>query len=102
MSEAPGRNTREYARQLQEKFELYLLGLIFTLLALAVQTAKFGAAPCADGLEVAGWVSLLISGLVGLSRMEGVPSPTRCTQRKWTWRPNGTASVWQPTRARAW
>ena len=35
----------DYSRQLQEKFELYLLALIFTLLGLAVQTAKF------DGLS---------------------------------------------------
>lgn len=73
MSDLPGRGSRDYARQLQEKFELYLLGLIFTLLALAVQTAKFGASPWADGLEVAGWIALLISGLVGLSRMEWMP-----------------------------
>lgn len=67
-------NDREYGIQLQEKFELYFLGLIFTVLALAVQTAKFDniniAAAC---LELASWVTLLISGLVGLRRMEWIP-----------------------------
>lgn len=60
----------EYSRQLQEKFELYLLGLIFTLLGLAVQTANFGNSQFADIAELLGWLSLLISGLVGLSRIE--------------------------------
>ena len=63
----------EYSRQLQEKFELYLLALIFTLLGLAVQTAKFGAHQPADALELLGWTCLLISGFVGLSRIEWLP-----------------------------
>jgi len=63
----------EYSRQLQEKFELYLLALIFTLLGLAVQTAKFGINQLADILELLGWVFLLISGLAGLSRLEWLP-----------------------------
>ncbi len=63
----------EYSRQLQEKFELYLLALIFTLLGLAVQTAKFGTSQLADALELLGWLSLLMSGLVGLSRLEWLP-----------------------------
>lgn len=73
MSEASGKSDVEYARQLQEKFELYLLGLIFTLLALAIQTAKFGANDYADAMELAGWLSLLVSGLFGLSRIEWIP-----------------------------
>ena len=67
-------NDREYGLHLQEKFEVYLLGLTFTVLALAVQTAKFDnvniVAAC---LELASWVVLLISGLVGLWRMEWIP-----------------------------
>jgi hypothetical protein len=67
-------DAREYGLQLQEKFELYLLALIFTVLALAVQTAKFDniniVAVC---LELASWVVLLFSGLVGLRRMEWIP-----------------------------
>lgn len=67
-------NGREYGIQLQEKLEFYFLGLIFTILALAVQTAKFDniniVAAC---LELSSWVALLISGLVGLWRMEWIP-----------------------------
>lgn len=73
MSEKSGNSDVAYARQLQEKFELYLLGLIFTLLALAIQTAKFGASDWADAFEVGGWLCLLVSGLFGLSRLEWVP-----------------------------
>ncbi|MGC2970457.1 hypothetical protein [Paraburkholderia aspalathi] len=63
----------EHSRELQEKFELYLLALIFTILGLAIQTAKFGASHAADVLEIVGWVSLVLSGMVGLSRLEWVP-----------------------------
>src|SRR5688572_20620227 len=47
----------------QEKFEFYLLALIFTILGLAVQTAKFGSHVVADALELCSWAALLISGL---------------------------------------
>ena len=63
----------EYARQLQEKFELYLLALVFTLLGLAVQTAKFESNDWANFLELTGWVSLIVSGVVGISRLEWLP-----------------------------
>ncbi|KWA08771.1 hypothetical protein [Burkholderia territorii] len=63
----------EHSRELQEKFELYLLGLIFTILALAIQTAKFGNSRVPDALEILAWISLGLSGLVGLSRLEWVP-----------------------------
>ena len=61
----------EYSRQLQEKFELYLLALTFTLLGLAVQTAKFGSFRMADALEILGWIALAISGLSGLPDPSG-------------------------------
>jgi hypothetical protein len=63
----------EYARSLQEKFELYLLALVFTILGLAIQTAKLGAGSWPGLLEFSGWVALLLSGLVGLWRMEWIP-----------------------------
>ncbi|PCE27520.1 hypothetical protein BWP39_03180 [Paraburkholderia acidicola] len=63
----------EYSRQLQEKFELYLLALTFTILGLAIQTAKFGTTHLSDLLEVCGWFALLASGLTGLSRLEWLP-----------------------------
>jgi hypothetical protein len=67
-------NPNEVAAQgLQEKFELYLLGLAFTLLGLAIQTAKFEGPPPQRIIELTGWFLLLISGLVGLLRLRHVP-----------------------------
>lgn len=61
------------AQQTQEKFEFYLLSLVFTLLALSIQTAKFGIAIPADALELVGWLFFIVSGIAGLWRMEWVP-----------------------------
>lgn len=60
----------EIAHQTQEKFEFYLLSLVFTLLALSVQTAKFGDNIIPTIFELSGWLFLLISGLFGLWRIE--------------------------------
>ena len=65
------------AQRIQEKFDAYLLGLIFTVLGLSIQTAKFGASRYADLLELLAWVLLLVAGLVGLSRLEWVPEISR-------------------------
>ncbi len=81
MSDQSSKSDLEYSRQLQEKFELYLLALIFTLLGLAVQTAKFGTSQTADILELLGWALLLISGLVGLSRLEWLPVAYKTNSR---------------------
>src|SRR5262245_61962142 len=63
----------DVARKLQEKYEWYFLALIFTVLGLSVQTAKLGHSFGADIFEVMGWVSLLVSGIAGLSRVELAP-----------------------------
>jgi len=60
----------EVAHQTQEKFEFYLISLVFTLLALSVQTAKFGDNIIPTIFELSGWLFLLISGLLGLWRIE--------------------------------
>ena len=64
---------REVAQRSQEKFEFYLVGLVFTLLALSIQTAKFGQSNLSDVFELSGWVSLAVSGLIGLWRLEYIP-----------------------------
>ncbi|MBI4205628.1 MAG: hypothetical protein HY527_11435 [Betaproteobacteria bacterium] len=61
---------REIAHKTQEKFEFYVISLVFTLLALSIQTAKFGEFVIADSLELLGWLCLLISGIAGLWRLE--------------------------------
>ena len=64
---------REVAQRSQEKFEFYLIGLVFTLLALSIQTAVFGQSRVADACELMGWVSLVVSGIAGLWRLEYIP-----------------------------
>jgi len=63
----------EIAQKLQERFEFYLIALAFTILGLSIQTASFSRNPVPDMLELSAWCSLLISGLVGLSRLEWIP-----------------------------
>lgn len=67
MSEAPT------PKGVMEKIEFYFLGLTFTLLALAVQTFKPTYSLAADVVEIFGWIALLISGLLGLSKVEWIP-----------------------------
>ena len=67
------KSEREIALDAQEKFEFYLISLVFTLLALSIQTAKFGQSSVGDLLELFGWFAFLISGLTGLSRLEYLP-----------------------------
>jgi hypothetical protein len=67
----------EIGQRIQEKFDAYLLGLIFTLLGLSIQTAKFGASRVADTLEILAWLLLLAAGLAGLSRLEWIPEQYR-------------------------
>lgn len=52
MAESATPSNTAIAQRIQEKFDAYLLGLIFTVLGLSIQTAKFGALPWADVLEI--------------------------------------------------
>jgi hypothetical protein len=61
----------EHSIQIQQKFEFYFLALVFTVLGLSIQTAEFSSRFQA-GCEIAAWLSLLASGLAGLSRMEWI------------------------------
>jgi hypothetical protein len=72
---------RELAQQTQEKFQFYVLALNFTLLAAAIQTARFGAYILQDWLELIGWLGLLSAGIVGLWKIEW-SSPIRVQYAK--------------------
>jgi len=63
----------DVGQRIQEKFQFYILGLIFTLLGLAVQTAVFGASIVADVFELTAWIFFLVSALVMMSRLEWTP-----------------------------
>jgi NhaP-type Na+/H+ or K+/H+ antiporter len=62
---------RKLAHDAQEKFDHYFPVLAFSILGLAVQTAKFGHS--ADRLEVASWALLLVAGLLALWRLKKTP-----------------------------
>src|SRR5882724_30641 len=70
MTEPPSPSNTVIAQRTQEKFDDFLLGLIFTILGLSMQTARFGGSPVADLSELLGWALFLVAGLVGLSRFE--------------------------------
>jgi hypothetical protein len=63
---------QEISIQTQQKFEFYFLALVFTVLGLSIQTSVFTSEKQA-AIEIIAWVSFLISGLAGLSRMEWIP-----------------------------
>jgi hypothetical protein len=64
------RENEDIAIEIQNKYHFYFLGLTFTVLALAVETAQFGNGVIADRLELGGWLLLLLSAIAGLSHME--------------------------------
>jgi hypothetical protein len=64
---------QEAAQRIQEKFYFYLVGLAFTILGLSIQTSKLGEFVLSDVFELLGWISLMISGIVGLLRLEWEP-----------------------------
>jgi hypothetical protein len=60
-------------QRIQERFDFYLIALTFAVLGFATQTAHFGRSSVADAAELSSWLILLISGVVGLSRLEWLP-----------------------------
>ncbi|WP_125181561.1 hypothetical protein [Thiohalobacter thiocyanaticus] len=70
-------DTYRKALDFQEKFELYFVSLTFALLALVIQSADSSSGIVAGVAEIIGWVSLLISGLVQLYRLQLVPVALR-------------------------
>jgi len=61
------------ARELSHKFEFYFIALVFTILGLSIQTSSFIKDYFQYIFEIFAWVSFLISGLAGLSRLEWIP-----------------------------
>lgn len=63
----------ELGQQVQTKFHFYMVSLVFTILGLAVETAKFGGPRAAGIFELFAWFCLFISGVIALFRFEAVP-----------------------------
>lgn len=61
------------ATELEHKLSFYFVALIFTILGLAIQTAKIGIDSWNVYLEIVSWGTLLISGLLLLSKLECLP-----------------------------
>src|SRR2546425_10742445 len=59
----------ELAYSIKEKLELYLVGLAFATLALAIQTAKFDGSTISQIAEFVGWFFMLVSAIVGVWRV---------------------------------
>ena len=62
--------------QFQSRLEFYFffLGLTFTILALSIQTSNLTTNPFVTIFELMSWVSLLVAGLIGLSRLFWFPT----------------------------
>ena len=67
------KSSAEIAIELRAKFEFYLLALVFSILGLSIQTAEFGTYLTADAFELAGWMLLFASGVIGILRGEWIP-----------------------------
>lgn len=61
-----------HGRSVQEKFDFYLLALVFTILGLSIQTATFTHA--SFKFEISAWILLVLSGISGLLRLENAPN----------------------------
>lgn len=72
LSDKPDR-LAHFAYETQGKFDLYLVSLTFTIMALSIQTAPSETALLGKVLEISSWGLFLISGCVGLWRLEWVP-----------------------------
>lgn len=64
---------RTIARELSHKYEYYFIALVFTILAFSIQTTEMVNKFAQVWFEIISWVLLMISGLIGLSRLERIP-----------------------------
>lgn len=58
------------AREIEIKFNFFLVALNFAILGLGIKTAKFGFNLAIDIFEIMAWISLFSSGLIGLKMIE--------------------------------
>lgn len=61
----------------QSRFDLFAVAVTFTILGLAVQTAKLGVYYVADTFELIGWIAFVVSGLTGMQRLQLIPQSYR-------------------------
>ena len=64
----------EIGRRIRESFDLFFLGLVFSVFALAVQTSHLGKAIAPDAVEIAAWAFLLGAGAAGIFRYRELSS----------------------------
>lgn len=62
------------AIEIQSKFELYFVTLIFTMLGLAIQTSPSTQTRFAILFEMLSWVCFLFAGLAGMYRIVRIPT----------------------------
>lgn len=80
--ESASQANQRIAVEIQTKFEFWLVGLIFAVLALAVQTATFTGGEVGQLCELAAWIALLLAGLMGIWRLEWTPPLYHMASRK--------------------
>jgi hypothetical protein len=61
------------AQDVHHKFEFYIVALAFTTAAFAMQTGEFTGLIPADVIEALAWSLLVLSGVIGLMRLEYLP-----------------------------
>ena len=63
----------DQARALADRRDFFTLSLVFTVLAVAIQTAEFGEHEFQRFLEMLAWVGLFVSGISALLRVRMAP-----------------------------
>ncbi len=61
------------AQDVHHKLEFYLVALAFTVVGFSVQTSKLSGVIVGDCAEILSWIALILSGLLGLRRLEYMP-----------------------------
>lgn len=66
--------------EMRETFRRYFVGLVFTILALAIQTAPNSAPVLSRIAELASWLLLMFAGVLMLMYLEVAPEAKRMLQ----------------------